>query len=276
MRAEAPARVDKAAVARRFNRSALTYDSACRVQRSMAGRLMAALDQAVPARILELGCGTGYLTRLLAERYPGAAILAVDFAGRMVEVARHRVAGRRVEFMVADAESAGFGSGWDLVISNATIQWFCTPAETLSRLGSGLSPGGRMLHSTFGPQTFGELRQVFAEAAGEAVGLPLRSAGGWAGIVGQAGLAAEARRRCELVRYPTAADFLRELQATGATWRPHSAGAVPAPPGLLRQAIARYDRRFGAGDGVPVTYELIEVSGRPERGRPLNGETKVG
>jgi malonyl-CoA O-methyltransferase len=107
--AESLLTIDKTAVASRFNRSAGTYDDHCRVQRLMADRLMATLeDFAAPGRILELGCGTGYLTGMLASRFPTSKIVALDFAARMVELAQNRVRGSLVDLKVADAETAVF------------------------------------------------------------------------------------------------------------------------------------------------------------------------
>lgn len=255
--------IDKAAVASRFNRSAETYDDHCRVQRLMAERLMVALERvAAPARILELGCGTGHLTRLLASRFPASQVVALDFAARMVEVARRRVPSRLVELEVADAETAAFApESFDLIVSNATIQWFDTPAETLARLAAALRPGGLMLHSTFGPGTFAELRSVLRSH-----GLPLRPEEGWISMLVNSGLRpGSCTGGSATVSYPSAAAFLGELRATGATWRPNPPDELPLAPGLLRAALARYDARFATSEGVPVTYELLEVSGsRPK------------
>jgi malonyl-CoA O-methyltransferase len=251
--------IDKAAVASRFNRSAGTYDDHCRVQRLMAGRLMAALGGVpAPARILELGCGTGHLTGLLASRFPTSKIVAVDFAERMVELARNRVRGSLVELDVADAETAAFDpESFDLIVSNATIQWFDTPAVSLARLATALRPGALMLHSTFGPGTFAELRAVLRTD-----GLPLRPASRWASILLDAGLTPGLCTTGPVtVTYPSAAGFLAELRATGATWRPNAPDEPPRPPGLLRSALARYDAEFGTPRGVPATYELLMVTG---------------
>jgi malonyl-CoA O-methyltransferase len=266
MQADALLGIDKKAVAGRFNRSASFYDAHCHVQRRMAGRLMGRFDGLPePHRILEVGCGTGYLTGLLAGRFPDAAILAVDFAENMVDRARHRLAKHGVELLVADVEAADLGGGaYDLVVSNATVQWFDDPASTMCALSAALRPGGLMLHSTFGPATFVELKEALARLAGDpgAVGLPLRAAGEWEGLLARCGLAeVESKSRPEVVQYPTAGDFLLELQATGATCRPNGAGSGPLPPRALREALAGYDARFGTAGGVPVTYELLEVSG---------------
>jgi len=264
--------LDKAAVARRFNRSAATYDASCRVQRRMAGRLLERLDKIEhsPGRILELGCGTGFLTAMLARRFPGSRILAVDFAERMIDIARGRGCGERTSFRVADAEVADFGlAGYDLIVSNATVQWFEEPSISMSRLAAALRPGGWMLHSSFGPATFRELKLVLRSSPGLGVshphpaGLPLRSAPEWEAVLRAGGLdRVECDSRLRVVYYADAAGFLRELQATGATYRPAAAGAGRMTPAALGDALARYDRGHRSPEGVPVTYELLEIIGR--------------
>lgn len=261
MSARALLGIDKAAVASRFNRSAVTYDDHCRIQRLLAGRLMARLEaEAPPGVILELGCGTGYLTQLMTSRFPGARILAVDFAERMIQLARGRVGGERVEFAVADAETAGFDPGsFDVVVSNATIQWFDDPISTFVRLTGALRPGGVMLHSTFGPDTFCEWRSLFDDD--RVSGLPLRSAGEWAGVLSGAGLdRVGAGSGPVRLTYPGAGEFFTELNATGATCRPEGVQS-PLPPRALRRALDLYEQRFRSPGGVPVTYELVEMWG---------------
>lgn len=55
-----------------------------------------------PRRILEVGCGTGFLTQMLHEAWPEAELIATDIAPKMLERARNRV-GKRVQFCEMDA-----------------------------------------------------------------------------------------------------------------------------------------------------------------------------
>ncbi|MGZ4399040.1 MAG: methyltransferase domain-containing protein, partial [Gaiellaceae bacterium] len=97
----APLRIDKQAVRRRFEHAAAAYDEHSRLQRRMAAEL-AGMVEVEPVEVLEVGCGTGRLTQCLRERFPGAAIVAVDFAAAMLERARRRVPDAR--FLLADIE----------------------------------------------------------------------------------------------------------------------------------------------------------------------------
>lgn len=66
-------------------------------------RAIAMLDAAPDARLLDLCCGTGVMTRDLAARTPEGGVTGVDFSPAMLAIARTRVAEPRVEFIEADA-----------------------------------------------------------------------------------------------------------------------------------------------------------------------------
>jgi malonyl-CoA O-methyltransferase len=79
--------IDKQLLQKRFSKSAETYDQYANVQKAMARRLMGQLDlQHWQGRgtvsILEVGCGTGYLTSLLCKKFPDADITAVEISHR--------------------------------------------------------------------------------------------------------------------------------------------------------------------------------------------------
>jgi malonyl-CoA O-methyltransferase len=259
--------IDKSRVARRFNRHAGSYDEHARLQVEMVEgvlRTVLAGSQA-PARVLELGCGTGRLTEQLAAAFPGAELEAIDIAGRMVERARARVGdGARVRFCVTDVEEQPWEQErYDLVVSSATIQWLSRPEETLARLARSLTRGGRMIHATFGPRTFEELFSVFAAVEREQ-GLPARPHGlslptssEWEELLARIGLH-EIRVRSNVVRrtYASCRACLAEVRATGASYSP----AGNADLAVLAEVMRRYDDTFSVQDGVVASYEVIELA----------------
>jgi trans-aconitate 2-methyltransferase len=97
-----------------------------------------ALD--APRRIVDLGCGTGDLTALLAERWPAARVVGLDASPEMLDLARARHPG--IEWVRADL------AGWrppdpvDLVFSNAALHWLDGHERLLPRLLDALAPGG--------------------------------------------------------------------------------------------------------------------------------------
>jgi malonyl-CoA O-methyltransferase len=247
--------LDKQAIRRRFERAAATYDEHSRLQRRMAERLLASIARR-PLSILELGCGTGYLTSLLRERFPQAAIEAVDFSPAMIARARERVP--NVSFLAADIEELEPEPEWyDLIVSNASVQWLSEPEGTLARLAESLEKKGQVCLTTFGPGTFRELDQVLAELGHER-GLRMLSLQEWETLLAGAGLHRIRARSCEeRLSYPDCGAFFRSVKSSGAGYAPH-----PLDPGTLKETIRRYDALFPDGSGVFASYEVITLSAR--------------
>lgn len=94
-----------------------------------------------PARVVDLGCGSGELTATLADRWPAARVEGVDASPEMIKVAeRHAVPGLR--FSVGDLADWRPGVPVDVIVSNAALQWVPTHRELLPRWVEALNPGG--------------------------------------------------------------------------------------------------------------------------------------
>ena len=163
-----PPKIDKLAVASRFGAKSDSYEHVTPVQDAMGLRLLMQIQQMIPdtsiRRILELGCGTGRLTRRMAELYPSAVIVAVDISPEMIAHAKERYP--HAHYVVADAEHYVFEEHqtFDLIVSNATIQWFERLDATLTRTKSLLATGGLLAIATFCERTFIELATAFNQA----------------------------------------------------------------------------------------------------------------
>lgn len=97
-----------------------------------------------PARIADLGCGTGELTATLAARWPHAAIEALDSSPEMIARAREHEIPGRLRFRVADAATWRPEQPVDLIVSNAVLQWIPGHTDLLPRWAGALAPGGRL------------------------------------------------------------------------------------------------------------------------------------
>lgn len=92
-------------------------------------------------RILDLGCGTGHLTALIAES--GATVVGLDASEAMVAQAREIHSD--CEFVHADAQSYSFDEPFDAVFSNAALHWITDQDAVLQRITESLIPGGRFV-----------------------------------------------------------------------------------------------------------------------------------
>lgn len=95
-------------------------------------------------RAVDLGCGTGELTRRLADRLPGCDMLGIDNSPEMLERATAqardgvRFAFQPVENFVAES------SEWDLIFSNAALHWIPNHAKLFPALMAKVRPGGQI------------------------------------------------------------------------------------------------------------------------------------
>ncbi|MDO9457301.1 trans-aconitate 2-methyltransferase [Nocardioides sp.] len=112
--------------------------------------LVGRIPSTAPATVVDLGCGPGNLTALLAERWPGARVTGVDSSPEMVARARATVPGIDVE--VGDLRD--WRGSADVLVSNATLQWLPDHLDLLPALVGAVTPGGWLAFQV--PGNFGE------------------------------------------------------------------------------------------------------------------------
>ena len=254
----------KHGIRRNFARRVRSYDRHACMQRLMAQGLVAVAREVLgrARRILEIGCGTGYLTGLLRQTNREARLTALDLDESMVEAARRRLGpDAGVEWLVGDGEGPIHGE-YDLIIANASFQWFTRPAATLASYYRNLAPEGMLSFSTLGPETFRELAGALTQAAeslklANAPKIPAQDFGDrerWADHLSQAGFhQVQLAREMVTTTFPSVREFLKALQATGAT----NPRPTPFSPRLLTTMIAAYQDCYGKDGAIPVSYEII-------------------
>lgn len=115
-----------------------------------------------PRVVVDLGCGTGNVTRLLAERWPEALVIGVDSSAEMLAAAR--AGGGGITYTQGDAGTWEPGRPVDVLFSNACLHWLDAHETLLPRLMAMLAPGGilavQMPHNHHAPS-----HTAMAEAA---------------------------------------------------------------------------------------------------------------
>lgn len=228
---------------RNFERSLPRYQKTARIQRKMASTLAHELKPYLTdeIRILELGVGTGLLTREILDLIHPSLYLAVDLLPAYASFLKDLP----VNFVVANAEEPSFLKGkFELIVSNATFQWFRTPTQVVEHYHAFLSSQGILALSTFGPQTMQEIRPF---------PLPgLQPFSAWQKA--RQGLFKPLFERCwrETVFFPSPLEILRHIRHTGAR------GSLPSCWSMrrLRRCLARCQAQK-TEKGYPLSYEPI-------------------
>ena len=117
--------LDKKIIRQRFERVTDSYDAAAILQKEIAKRLCERLEyiKLVPQCALDIGCGTGYLSKDLLKRYPKSKVIALDVALNMAKRSK-KLGGwlRKPQAICADAEQLPFkADSVDLIVSNLML-----------------------------------------------------------------------------------------------------------------------------------------------------------
>jgi len=245
--------IDKELLRRQFQRAAGSYDSQALMQQQTAERLLDALaarqDVRMPQRVLEIGCGTGLLTRRLAQRFSSIQELALndlvpDFASRLDLSA---LAPASVHVLPGDIETLPLPGSFDLIISSSALHWIDGLDGLLGKLSNHLSPGGCLAFSLYGPENLREIRALTG------IGLQYRSLAETAACVRRHFTLLHSSDERRTLRFPGPQDALRHLRETGV----NALSREPWSRARLERFCAEYRARFSADDGVVLTYHPL-------------------
>jgi len=268
--------LDRAAVARAFERAADTYDEHAALQREVEARVLERVPyfELEPTRVLDLGCGTGRGSHALGELFPAAELVSLDAARAMLRHTRRR-AGDRTALVCADMHRLPFPARrFDLVFSSLAVQWSADEPRLFAEVLRVLRPGGLFLFTSFGPDTLHELRTAWAEVDEQPhvntfadmhdIGDALVHAGFQDPVMDVERLTVE---------YGDVLTLMRDLKAIGAT-----NAARDRAPGLLGKgrlrAVTRAYERFRREDRYPASYEVVHGAAfGPPEGQPVRTET---
>lgn len=253
-----PYAIDSAAVERRFDRAAATFDEADFLHALTRDGLFSRLQpMAVEAgTVVDLGCGTGAAIRPLAKQFRGARIIGVDRSQGMLErCRRRRLWFTRSSFVKADARELPFADhSVDVVFSNLLMPWIDDLSLLAREISRILRKDGLFAFSTLGPDTLGTLRDAWA-AVDDAVHvhrfIDMHDVGDSMARNGLRDPVLDVDRTT--VTYENASGLFRDLTATAAR-----NALSQRRPGLTgRDRFDSMRRRLEASDRFAVDVEIV-------------------
>lgn len=257
--------LDARQIRRNFSSHADAYDRYARVQKRVAERLTGLLREEGPwgGAALEVGCGTGHLSRRLVETFPDLRPIVSDLAHGMTRLALARVAG--ASGFDADAQALPLCSDrFALVCSSSVYQWMTSLVRAFAESFRVLAPGGTFAFALFGEGTLYELRDSHRRAVAE-------SGGGRASHVQEFPDPVRVRHTLEGAGYQEiqilaeeeveyhrdVAALLRALKAIGAQNAARNRPAGLASRRLMGRMAEIYRETYGRAEGLPATYRIV-------------------
>ena len=257
----APHQRDKSGIRRNFNGVADSYDQVALLQQVIGERLLERLEaiRLKPALILDLGSGTGRLSRLLSSLYRAARIVQLDLAVNMlIKSKKNNGIKKRQHLLCADAEYLPLAdNSADFAFSNLMFQWVSDLDQAFAEIFRTLKPGGLLLFSTFGPDSLMELRNSWASVDDYVhvnVFTDMHDVGDALLRAGFADPVMETET-FTLV-YDSGQALMRELKMLGAGNVNAGRRRTVTGKGKLLAMLAEYGSRYGEG-GMPATFEAV-------------------
>ncbi len=232
----------------RFNERASSYEENAVPQRVFAGRVAEFVGFPPPGNLLELGAGTGGLTRRLCAR--GFVVHATDAAPAMLEIGKQTVP--RAHWSRLDAFGEAIPTS-ALQVSSGLLQWAGDPRAALAAWGRALTPDGRMIHAFPCEPCLREWRAVSHRSP-----ILWRTEEAWSGMFAAAGLKVLRQELwVERLVFSSALEMVRGMHQSGITGQPLLSA------GQLRQALRDYDVAHGSAQGVTATWAWLAIEASP-------------
>ena len=126
-----------------FSQISKKYENDSIVQKSASHDLLELLDIQRNDNVLDLGCGTGHLSRLIKEKTDGD-VIGIDPAEGMVRQAEEKYGDEGISFYHLPAENLAYKDQFEVIFCNSVFQWFEKPAKVLKNCHDALKYNGRM------------------------------------------------------------------------------------------------------------------------------------
>ncbi|MFM7424387.1 MAG: methyltransferase [Elainella sp.] len=250
--------LSKSQIAARFGQAAPAYHTHAKLQQACAAQLVALLlkyRDALPAGpVLEIGCGTGFITQLLLDQLSARQLEITDLSADMLQFCQAHLAipdPLAVKFAQLDAEHIGESyQNYATIVGGFVLQWFHKPDQIILHLVNRLHPDGLLALSFPTCQSFPEWRQICQQISLPYTANPLPDPVRLANLLTASHLQLlETVTLDQSTSHRGAASFFRDLKTIGA-----NTAHQRLSPQQLRRLIQTWDEQTGSQ--TEVHYQI--------------------
>lgn len=244
--------MNKQLIRSRFAKASDSYTKAAFMQARIAEKMMQLLLSVNPQKggqLLEVGCGTGFLSRLLVQHLQPDQLILNDICLEMKTAVSDLLYGTHT-FLWGDAENLSFPNELTMIASCSAIQWFEDHFAFFEKCQHSLMNSGLLVMSTFGKENLRELKRL----TGTTLDYPslevLKQ-----DIVNAGFEIMHLEEDILTFSFDTPLAVLQHLKKTGVTGISHQVWTK----GKLEKYKEAYIAQYGQGVGVPLTYHPIYI-----------------
>jgi len=199
--------MNKELIKQRFKRKLKSYNKNARIQKQMAERILEYLPEKEYSSVLEIGCGTGLLTEKALNKINYSEYTALDIISDCEAYIKKLNDG--INFINCDIEEyiEKTDKTYDLIISNAALQWIENLPEFIKKMMGKLNPQGVLLFSTFGKENFREIYFVLGKT------LPYYSSSELKELL--SAYSTQTEEEIRVMAFKTPKEVLKHIQNTG-------------------------------------------------------------
>jgi malonyl-CoA O-methyltransferase len=258
-------KLDKSKVKQSFSQAVLTYDDVTQLQRNVGKDLLRHIENpSITGTLLDLGCGTGFLTAELLALLPCQRMIALDVALPMLQATRNKLPTvADVVYVCADTEYLPIAECTvDAVFSNLMLQWCVDLEAVFTEIRRVLKPGGHLVFSIFGPKTLHELKQAWSVVDNYSHVNYFYDLHELEVFLRQSGFdILKCKRQNYISHYDSVLALMKELKAIGAHNVNVGRNKHLTTKSQMQAMIAGYPKRNDS-DKISATFDVITVVAR--------------